>query len=383
VSGETGPGGLDLGRPEEPPTRGSHRRAESRRTRREREPRDGHGGVVALVALLLVGALVAAGWFGLQAVLDRVNLGGAEDYAGPGSGEVVIEVTAGQSSTAIGRTLEENDVVASVDAFTDAARADSRAQSLQPGFYALQQQMRAQDALDRMLDPASRVESRVTVPEGLRIDETLQLISEQTEIPLKDLRAAARDAQGLELPAWAEGNAEGLLFPATYTVRPDATAASLLREMVATFQRSATNVGLEGGQLSPYETLIVASLVEGEARLDEDFARVARVVYNRLEADMPLQFDSTVNYAMGADNEFVSLDDLGTESPYNTYQNKGLPPGPISSPGEAAMQAALDPADGDWLYFVTTNPETGETKFTASYDEFLQFKAEYKRNTGS
>lgn len=355
-----------------------------RRARREgaKPPREGSGWVVALVALLLVAGLAAGAWYGLSSVVGRFGAG-AEDYAGPGSGEVVVEVVPGQSAVSIGQTLKDQDVVASVQAFADAARADPRSQGLQPGFYGLQQRMPAQEALALMLDPASRVESTVTLPEGLRLDEALEVIADDTDLPPAELEAAVTSPEELGLPAYAQGNAEGFLFPATYTVRPDATATRVLTDMVTRFGQAAESVGLDEGALPAYETLIIASLIEAEARLPEDYPKVARVVHNRLDIDMPLQFDSTVNYALQADKELVTLEDLGTESPYNTYQNTGLPPAPISSPGEAAMQAALEPAEGGWLYFVTVEPETGETKFTDDYDEFLQFKAEYKANTGS
>jgi UPF0755 protein len=117
--------------------------------------------------------------------------------------------------------------------------------------------------------------------------------------------------------------------------------------------------------------------LEGEV-IPEDFAKVAAVVYNRLEAEMPLQFDSTVSYALGLDELELSKEQLETQSPYNTYQVKGLPPTPINSPGESALEAALAPAKGKWLYFVTVNPDTGETKFAKTYEKFLQLKAEYR-----
>ena len=125
--------------------------------------------------------------------------------------------------------------------------------------------------------------------------------------------------------------------------------------------------------------LTIASIVQAEVP-PADFPKAARVIYNRLEQDMPLQMDSTVAYALGINDIQLNEDQLATSSPYNTYANKGLPPGPINSPGEAAMEAALDPAEGDWLYFVTVNPVTGETKFTADYEEFLEFKREFQRN---
>jgi UPF0755 protein len=342
-------------------------------------PKEGHGGKIALIALLLIVALVAGGWWALRSFVGA--FGGPEDYPGPGSGEVVVEVTAGQSAAGIGRTLAEKDVVASAQAFTDAARADDRSRGIQPGFYALAEQMKASDALTRLLDPASRVENQVTLREGLRLDQAVELIAKETDIPLKDFEAALEAPDAIGLPGYAKGNAEGFLFPATYTIRPDAKATDVLAEMVQRFDVAAEEVGLASGAHPAYETLIVASLVEAEARHAEDYPKVARVVYNRLAIDMRLQFDSTVNYALKANKELVTHADLGTDSPYNTYKHAGLPPAPISSPGEAAMHAALEPAKGDWLYFVSVD-DAGTTKFTADYGEFLRFKAELKRNRG-
>ncbi len=156
----------------------------------------------------------------------------------------------------------------------------------------------------------------------------------------------------------------------------------MLRQLVARFRTAADEVGLESGQLSPYETVVVASIIEGEARRPGDFPKVARVIYNRLERGMRLEMDSTVNYALNADKEIVTYEDLGVDSPYNTYRHDGLPPTPINSPGERALRAAIRPADGDWLYFVTVRTETGETKFADDYDEFLRYKQELRRNQG-
>ena len=331
------------------------------------------GTFAVLLALVLVLLLAGAAFFGVRNVLERLG-GGPEDYPGPGTGEARIEVAAGQSATAIGRTLHEQDVVASVDAFATAAQADERSAGIQPGFYRLRQQMSAVDALAVLIDPAARIETRVTVPEGMRAERVLDLLAEQTGIPREDFDAALGDPAGLGLPAHAQGKVEGFLFPATYDIAPDVDAAGVLRQLVRRYDQAAAKVGLDGGPLTAYELVTLASLLEGEAKLDEDFGRVSRVVYNRLAASMPLQLDSTISYALGENREFVSLEDTRIDSPYNTYQITGLPPGPINSPGERALAVAKNPPPGDWLYFVTVDLETGETKFTASYEEFLTLK---------
>jgi UPF0755 protein len=353
------------------------------RRRRRKKKRDRKGGLAVVISLLVILAIVAGGYALVKGVGSRITdalSSTAEDYPGPGEGEVVIEVTPGQTVAQVGRTLKKEDVIASVDAFLVAANANPDSAKLQPGFYQLKRKMQANEALALLLDPKSRVQAKVVLPEGFRLDETLKRLADSTELPLADYKAALKDAKSLGLPAYAKKNAEGFLFPATYDVPPNASATDVLKQLFASYARAAEATGVERTQRSPYEIVIIASLIEAEARHAEDFGKVARVVYNRLDKGMPLQFDSTINYALKADKKLVTFEDLGTNSPYNTYKNTGLPPGPINSPGERALEAAVNPPDGDWLYFVTVDPESGETKFTGSYQEFLRFKQELKSN---
>jgi UPF0755 protein len=353
------------------------------RRRRRRKKKDRKGGLAVVISLVVILAVLAGGYALVQGIGSRLTgalSSGSDDYPGPGTGEVVIEVTPGQTVAQVGRTLKKQDVIASVDAFLAAATANPDASKLQPGFYQLKRKMQAGEALALLLDPKARVEAKVVLPEGLRLDETLKRLATSTKLPLADFTKALKNAPSLGLPAYAKKNPEGFLFPATYDVPPNATATDVLKQLFARYARAAETTGVERTPRTPYEIVIIASLVEAEARHPEDFGKVARVVYNRLEAGMPLQFDSTVNYALKADKKLVTHEDLGTNSPYNTYKNTGLPPGPINSPGERALEAAVDPPAGDWLYFVTVNPETGETKFTNSYQEFLRFKQELKSN---
>ena len=352
--------------------------------RRRRKKRRGKGGAAVVISLLLVLAVVGGSaflLFGLGSrVKDALSTSAAPDYPGPGQGDVLIEVVPGQTASDVGRTLEKEDVIKSTQAFFEVANANPDSASLQPGFYAMMRKMSASDALETLLDPSARVQASVTLPEGLRLDETLSRLAETTDIALKKYKRALKGAEDLGLPDYAQGNPEGFLYPATYEVPPDADAGAVLQQLFSAYAGAAEEAGVERTQRDPEEIVIIASLVEAEARLPADFGKVARVVYNRLEQGMPLQFDSTVNYALDADKEIVTYQDLGEDSPYNTYQNVGLPPAPINSPGKAAMLAAVNPSDGDWLYFVTIDPEAGTTKFTGDYDEFLRFKAELKSN---
>ncbi len=328
--------------------------------------------VVVLLGLLFGGAAVGIRWLG--------SFSSADDYPGPGQGEVVIEVQPGDSSAVIGATLADADVVASAQAFVDVAVSDDRALGIQPGFFTMLLQMSAQGALDRLLDPTSRVQIDVAIPEGLRQDDTVNRLAEASEIPRRQFERALGKPRSLGLPAYANGSAEGFLFPATYEFDPNVTAQQMLRAMVDRYKQAAADVGLVDGAAAagytPREALTIASLVQAEVA-ERDFGKASRVVANRLDLGMTLGFDSTINYALGIDDLTLENDQLAVDSPYNTYVNVGLPPGPINSPGEAAMTAAISPPEGDWLYFVAVAPGSDETQFTADYDEFLRFKDEF------
>ena len=342
-------------------------------------------GLGCLVALVVLAVVIGAGYYGVQRGLEAIDgkfdLEPTPDYPGPGTGQVVYEVEQGDTPTDIGRELKDMDVVKSVDAFIEAAVADERSNGIQVGFYELREQMSAQGALDVLVDPDNIVQTTVTIPEGLTVDDTIKRLAKDTDFGLKKFRRALKADIGL--PKWTQGNPEGYLFPATYAFPPTATPKSMLTEMVDRWRQAADEANLEAQAeklgYTPKELMIVASLVEAEASRDQDRPKVARVVYNRLETDATdglLQIDSTLNYINSDIGARATFEDLQQESEYNTYQNPGLPPSPIESPGDAAIEAAANPAKGPWVYYVTVNLRTGETKFTQSYNEFLGFRDE-------
>ncbi len=331
---------------------------------------------------VVVGAGLIASLAIIYGIYSLLGAGSeSNDYVGSGTGSVSITVSRGESLTQIGTTLQAAGVVKSVEIFISAAANNEQSGTIGPGVYAMQLQMSGESALLLMLDPASRAASRLVLPEGLRLGETVALASSATGLPATDFEQVLENPDALALPSWSESRPEGFLFPATYDLVGDENAESILNALVKRFNKSAISIDLESRAAqagrNPYEVLIVASLLEGEVT-PEDFAKVAAVVYNRLEAKMPLQLDSTVSYALGIDELELSADQLKTDSPYNTYEVTGLPPTPINSPGEAALEAALSPAKGKWLYFVSVNPDTGETKFAKTFERFLKLKAEYR-----
>jgi UPF0755 protein len=294
-----------------------------------------------------------------------------------------VEVAQGDSVRAIGETLLEADVVASVEAFVDAAAAEPDATGIQPGQYDLQRQMPAAEALAVMVDPASRQVVQVTLREGRTLEQSLDDLAEATGLPRKQLATVAAEPQGLGLPSWSRARLEGFVFPATYELDRDVTAKDALAATVARFEQAADDVDLAAGAKrvgrTPYEVLVVASLVEAEAARPQDRPKMARAIYNRLAQGRRLQIDATVNYANRKAGHVPTLAETRVRSPYNTYVVAGLPPGPINSPGEASLRAALEPAEGSWIFWTTVDLETGETKFATTEAERAPHVAELRR----
>ncbi|MFC3687363.1 endolytic transglycosylase MltG [Aquipuribacter hungaricus] len=346
-----------------------------RPTGRRRRPR----WVGLLVLLLVVGLVGGAGWYATQAlrpVLDDIQgidlFDAPEDYTGAGTGSVEVVVAEGDSGSQIGRTMVDVGVVASVEAFVAAANAEPEFTSVQPGTYTMAQQLPAVDAVAALLDPANRVTNTVVIAEGLRVDQILDRLAEGTGLPREQLQAAL---DATELPAGARqvpglvNPAEGFLYPDGYQFGADPTAEQVIATMVARGQEELAAAGVPPER--QLEVLTKASLVQGEARLDEDFGKVAQVIENRLADGQPLELDSTVNYATQTFDTRTTDAQRDSASPFNTYRVAGLPPGPIKSPGRQAIEAVAAPTPGPWRYFVTVDLCTGATAFAETYDEHL------------
>jgi UPF0755 protein len=351
----------------------------ARHRRRRQQGKDRRRSLIAFLVMVVVfGSLGAAGWYGYGKAKDFFT---AEDYTGNGTGEAVVQVAEGDTVTDIANTLFKADVVKSAKAFTNAAEDNPESTSLQPGTYTLRKQMKASAALTLMLDPASKSVKSFLIREGLTVKEILPLISKQTGIPVAEFEAAIKDPAALGVPDWARPSAgkapilEGFLFPAKYEIAKNDNAKTILTAMVAKTLEVMDKDGFlqaaESMNLTPMELLTVASLVEQEG-VEADFTKIARVVYNRRAQDIELRFDSTTQYWLiqtGVGRKKI-VGDKDLKNPANNYSttiNKGLPPTPISNPGKAALDAAVNPADGNWLYFVVTEKD-GRSSFTDDLD---------------
>ncbi|MFD3547021.1 endolytic transglycosylase MltG [Streptomyces sp. NPDC058655] len=366
------------------------------------KPKRRSGAACLISALVIVGVVGGGGYYGYSYLKDR--FGAAEDFAGEGSGDTVeVTIPQGAGLGQMGRILKEAGVVASAQAFVDAANANSKGTSIQPGVYPLQKRMSAAAAVEFMTDPSKL--NVLTVAEGWRNTKVYEAIDKKLDKPQGTTRdIAQREAKNLGLPAWA-GNStkiadplEGFLFPARYDLSKDTTPESLLRQMVKNATDKYTALGIEGkakelGLENPLQVVTVASLVNAEGKNHDDFRKMAEVVYNRLKptndvTNRKLEFDSTYNYIKGTSEINFSLKEARAfDNPYNTHFVAGLPPGPIGNPGDDAVNATLDPDHGGWMFFVSV--DGNKTTFTKTYeehqrlaDEFLARQKQKKENGG-
>ena len=330
-----------------------------------------------LTSLVIVVTLAAVGVLGYKAIGIMRDASAqathAEDYKGEGEGEVTVTIPEGASGVDIGDILQSKGVVASGKAFTNAAKNNPKGNTIQPGTYKLKKKMSASSALQALLDPESKGDHTLTIPAGVTkqiVKDRLKKVGNFTD---EQIEAAYADTAGIGLPAEAGGNVEGWLAPGTYDVAENATPKDLIKKMVSktVTQLKELKVPKEDYQ----KVLTKASIVEREVNSERYYGQAARVIENRLaqtdgETHGLLQMDSTVQYGLGRYGGIPSeAETQDANNTYNTYVHKGLPPGPIGSPGEAAIKAVINPPAGSWLYFVTVNLETGETLFASTNDE--------------
>lgn len=381
-----------------PPRRRITRADRARAARNRRKRRMAGALAVGLLIVVVVGAVFLGSkmWH---------SLFGGNDFTGDGVNDVVIQVHDGDSTTAIGKTLQEHNIVARASTFVDAAEGNDAISAIQPGFYKLRTEIPAANAVERLADPQNRV-GKLTIAEGRQLDDVrdvktnavtdgiLTLISRATCVDLDGERncvsqdalrqvAATAPPAAIGVPGWATGpvtamgddhrRLEGLIAAGTWNIDPSAQPQEILSNLISASATQYANGGLletaEAMKMSPYQILTVGSLVQRESTPD-DFAKVARVIYNRLAENRTLEFDSTVNYPLDRIEVATTDADRAQHNQWNTYVRPGLPATPICSPSPAALAAAEQPAAGDWLYFVTIDM-AGTTLFTRDYQQHL------------
>lgn len=337
--------------------------------------------VISAVLIVLLAAIGGGGAYAWSVYGERISLAlgwTTNDYSGDGHGEALVTVLDGQLGSDVAATLEAAGVVKTSQAFYELLLAQPENVNFQVGTYRLRLQMSAQAALSALQDPASRVQLTAMIPEGLTVAQTLKILSSSTGIALADLEAAAADVSAYGLPAGVD-SLEGWLFPATYEFEFGGTAADAISLLVEHQKLALDRLGV--AEADRQRVLTFASIVQKESGHAEDFGKVARVIQNRLDIGMLLQMDSTAQFGMGEhDNGSVWTSDqaLADDNPWNTYKHKGLPKGPIASPGSAAVEAALNPTPGDWLYFVVAPGKTGKSTFSVTGAEHEKAVAEYR-----
>lgn len=338
------------------------------------KPKRKHGGwlVALLIVVVLVGGAAAGGlwvWNTYSAqISELMGWGPSKDYeAGQANGTALVTIKKGDGGQQISTTLYDAGVTKTKGVFYDMLVQEGTKTTFYPGVYKLQRKMSAAAALKALEDPKNKSENSAVIPEGFTVADTLQRISQSVDVPLADLQAAVQTPAdyGVDAPSL-----EGWLFPALYEFPPGATAKDIVTTLVKRTRDSlaAANVPAADQQ----RVLTIASIIQREARSTDDFYKVSRVIQNRLDQGMKLQMDSTAQYGYG-ELHSGSVSTSGAaqtdDNPWNTYVIDGLPKTPIANPGDKAIDAAMHPANGPWLYFVTVNLDTGETVFSTTYAE--------------
>lgn len=329
-----------------------------------------------LIALVLVGGAGYAVWLNLESLTGLTNPLASKDFPGPGGDQIDVVIPEGASGTAMGEALYDAGVVASVSAFTSAFEANPDSVLIRPGTHTMLEEMPASDAV-ALLVKNDTVDLQLTIPEGYTADQIVARAVQVSGLPAEDFQAALEDPAEIGLPEQAHGKVEGWLYPDTYTLEPDDTAAGLLTQMVGRTKALLEEKGVSSKQ---WQTVLTkASLVEREGLHSDDKPKIARAIENRLDDDMRLEIDASLAYGAGKPGtELTKADRDNTKNPYNTYRHSGLPPGPIASPGEVSVDAVLNPTPGDWKFWVTVNLDTGETKFAEDFEEHQRYVQELR-----
>ncbi len=288
--------------------------------------------------------------------------------------EVEIVIPDGATGVEISKLLLDSGVIKSSKFYVDFYISSPRARAVAPGVHKIQSHISTRLAVEQLLDQ-KRISAAINVKEGTTFSDVVAELKASKNI-LNENITISRD----QIPFANKYNSlEGQIFPAIYSFEPGTSINVAILKMLEKFKASISDVKLaKYGKYSPYEVLTIASLAQVEGD-QGDFSKVTRVIYNRLQANMPLQLNSTVQYAANLRGR-IALSTAATNinSPYNTYKHLGLPPTPISNPSAAAIRSAMNPSNGDWLYFITVKP--GDTRFTKDYTEFQKWNTIYNNN---
>ena len=354
----------------------------SRREMRDRRRSTKRRHAVRWIVALLVVALVAAGGFFGYRRLDAIRKVNdyqertTQEFEGDPYGSVLFSVEQGQDSVTIGENLVKDEVVKSSETFAAVVMANNA--TLYPGTYELQKHMQSIDVV-MILSDQTKATGFLDVKSGERVSDVIAAAAELSGIDESEFQSVVDGGGAGILPDEANGKFEGWFEPGQYDVKSKTSASDVLKMMVDRRVAKLDELGVDASERE--RILTIASIAESEVNSKEYYGKVTRVILNRLDKGMTLGMDTTVAYGLGISaSQLTNAQLLDASNPYNTRVNKGLPPTPISNPGDNAINAALNPEDGDWIYFVTTNLETGETKFTASEEEFEQYVQEYKTN---
>ncbi|MFM6940062.1 MAG: endolytic transglycosylase MltG [Rhodoluna sp.] len=317
--------------------------------------------ILVTVAVVILGIVGYANRSAIRSGLDQLI---GNDYKGSGYSSVLVEINPGDNGETIAKSLFDMGVVKNFrTVYKLILAADPK---FYPGTYKLHLHMSSQAALDALMDPNGSVTNRILIKEGLRANVILDKLAAETGIARSEFSAAAKQRSAIGLPADAV-SIEGYLFPATYTFSPKATAVSILKTMISRMQEELDEFGVSNADR--HRVLTLASIIQKEARQQPDFYKVSRVFQNRINAGMHLQSDATVSYGADSNTVNTTVAQRAANNGFNTYLHAGLPIGPISSPGAVAIDAALHPASGSWLFFCAINLETGETVFSTTLAE--------------
>ena len=334
------------------------------------------GRIVLLLAI--IGVIVAVPALAATVYLRAIGVFGTSH---PGK-TVELVVPKGAGVETIGEILEEEGVIESAFGFRIAAYLEGGAEDIQAGRYEIATGLTAPDALAALIDNRPVAEFvTVTFPEGLWLEDFARILEEETDLSAdRFLEVLSNGKVRSTLLPGASTNHEGLLFPSTYQVSEDDDEVSVARRLVEEMEERVAPLDFSVARsmgYSRYEAIVIASMVEAEAKIDSERPKVARVIYNRLALGEKLGIDATVNYAIGDHKLDLTVSELATDSPYNTRLYPGLPPTPIGAPGAEALRAAAEPADGDWLFYVLEDCD-GRHAFSETYEEFLGDKAAYQ-----